>query len=333
MHLLEVYGERIETKTYYHAEYQFSPLDVLEQAISDGNEIIFTTIPYLSAASLKAAVAHPEVKILNCSTNSTYNSIRTYYCRMYEAKFLLGLIAGSISESDCIGYIADYPIYSTLSNINAFALGAKMANPRARVQLTWSSLKGDVAPEERLDRDIRVISDKDFIVPEHPDRRFGLYERVGADLNSLATAVCNWGKFYEQILEGIRKDAWKTDTNANKNRAINYWWGMSAGVTELICSGKLPKETRRLVESFSNMIITGQFFPFDTELVDNEGVVRQPAGEHMRHTQIAKMDWLLDNVDGKVPPFNELKEDALPLVLLQGDLAQDEADGSTGEQT
>jgi basic membrane lipoprotein Med (substrate-binding protein (PBP1-ABC) superfamily) len=331
LHLDEVYGDRIQTKTYYHAEYQFSPLDILEHVIAEGNEIIFTTIPYLSAASLKAAVAHPEVKILNCSTNSTYSSIRTYYCRMYETKFLLGLLAGSLSQTGRIGYIADYPIYSTLSNINGFALGAKMANPRARVQLTWSSLKGDLAPEERLDSDIRIISDKDFIVPEHPDRRFGLYARVDGELYNIATTVCNWGRFYEQIIEGIRKDTWKTDTNANKNRAINYWWGMSAGVTELICSAKLPRETRRLADFFSRMIVTGQFFPFDTELVDNEGAVRHHAGEHLRHTQIAKMDWLLDNVDGQVPAFGELKEDALPLVLLQGDLAPEQADGSTGE--
>lgn len=324
LYLEEVFGDQIETSTYYHAEFQFSPTDVLEQAISDGNEIIFTTIPYLSAASLKAAVAHPEVKILNCSTNSTYNSIRTYYCRMYETKFLLGLIAGSLAGGERIGYIADYPIFSTISNINAFALGAKMVNPKAKIQLTWSSLKGDVQPVERLDADIHYISDKDFIVPEHPSRRFGLYEREGEKLTSIATTVCHWGKFYEQIIQGIRNDTWKLDTNANKNRAINYWWGMSAGVTELICSGKLPEETGRLVSLMKELIKKGQFKPFDTELTDNEGTLRQEAGAHMSHTQIVKMDWLLDNVEGKVPAFGELREEALPLVLLQGDVAQDD---------
>lgn len=324
LHLEEVFADQIETKTYYHADYQFSPYDILEQAIRDGNEIIFTTIPYLSNASLKAAVAHPEVKILNCSTNSTYNSIRTYYCRMYETKFLLGLIAGALAGGERIGYIADYPIFSTISNINAFALGAKMVNPKVKVQLTWSSLKGDMQPAERLDAEIRYISDKDFIVPQHPSRRFGLYERVGEDLNSIATTVCHWGKFYEQIIQGIRNDAWKMDTNANKNRAINYWWGMSAGVTELICSDKLPSETKRLVALMTEQIKTGRFRPFDTELTDNEGTLRQAADVHMSHTQIVKMDWLLDNVEGKIPSFGELKEEALPLVLLQGELAQEE---------
>ena len=199
-----------------------------------------------------------------------------------------------------------------------------MVNPKAMVQLTWSSLKGDIQPAERLDAAIRYISDKDFIVPEHPSRRFGLYERDGEQLTSIATTVCHWGKFYEQIIQGIRNDAWKTDTNANKNRAINYWWGMSAGVTELICSGKLPAETRRLVSLMTDLIKKGQFKIFDTELIDNEGTIRQNSGIHMSHKDIVKMDWLLDNVDGKVPAFGELKDEALPLVLLQGDVAQEE---------
>lgn len=325
LYLESVFGDQIETKTYCHADYTFSPLDILEQAIDDGNEIIFTTIPYLSAASLKAAVAHPEVKILNCSTNSTYNSIRTYYCRMYEPKFLLGLIAGSLAGSDRVGYIADYPIFSTISNINAFALGAKMVNPQAKIQLVWSSLKGVERPEEQLDADIRLVSDKDFIVPEHPSRRFGLYERGGEELHSIATTVCHWGKFYEQILEGIRKDTWTMDLTVNRNRAINYWWGMSADVTELICSSKIPFETRRLVTVMTELIRKGQFRLFDTELTDNEGVCRQKEGAHMSHAQIVKMDWLLDNVEGRIPTFGELKDEALPLVMLQGDVAPDES--------
>ncbi len=321
LHIEQVFGEQIQTRTYYHAEYQFSPMDVLEQALKDKNQIIFTTIPYLSAASLKAAVAHPEVKILNCSTNSTFSSIRTYYCRMYETKFLLGLIAGSLSSEDCIGFIADYPIFSTIANINAFAIGARMANPKARVQLRWSSLKDGNPPVEQLDAQIRYISDRDLIVPEHPDRRFGLYERVGDETNRIAMSICNWGKFYEQIIQGIKKDTWKADTNANKNRAINYWWGMSAGVMELICSERLPVETRRLADLMSNLIKNGSFRPFDTELKDNTGMLRQKADGRMSHKQISKMDWLLDNVDGRIPDFDELEEDALGLVLLQGDLA------------
>lgn len=73
--------------------------------------MIFTTSPEFLSASLRAAVDHPEVKILNCSLNASHKYIRTYYGRMYEAKFLIGVLAGVMTDTDKIGYIADYPIY------------------------------------------------------------------------------------------------------------------------------------------------------------------------------------------------------------------------------
>ena len=119
--------------------------DLAEKAIADaiqkGCNIIFTTTPEFVQASVQAAIAHPEVKILNCSLNTSHRYIRTYYARMYEAKFLMGAIAGAMAENGQLAYIADYPIFGTIANINAFALGAKMVNPRAQIYLEWSTLK------------------------------------------------------------------------------------------------------------------------------------------------------------------------------------------------
>ena len=89
--------------------------------MSDGNQVIFTTTPLLMPDSLKAALKYPEVQILNCSLNYAWKSIPTYYARMYEVKFLTGLIAGSMAKGENIGYEADYPIYGSIANINAFA--------------------------------------------------------------------------------------------------------------------------------------------------------------------------------------------------------------------
>ena len=64
----------------------------------------------------------PEVKIFNCSVNMSYSSVCTYYARMYESKFLMGALAASMAQCDKLGYIADYPIYGTIANINALSL-------------------------------------------------------------------------------------------------------------------------------------------------------------------------------------------------------------------
>lgn len=95
----------------------------------------------MTIASVKMAIAHPDVKILNCSLNTSHKYIRTYYARMYEAKFLTGVLAGALATQNKIGYVAQYPVYGTVANINAFALGAKFVNPRTKIYLKWSSVK------------------------------------------------------------------------------------------------------------------------------------------------------------------------------------------------
>ena len=80
-------------------------------------------------ASLRAAVKHPQVRILNCSMEMPYASIRTYYTRVYEAKFITGAIAGAMAGTDRIGYVADYPSFGVPANINAFCAGCPHGEP------------------------------------------------------------------------------------------------------------------------------------------------------------------------------------------------------------
>ena len=108
--------------------------------------MVFTTSPKLVGASLRAALRHPDVRILNCSVDMPYASIRTYYSRVYEAKFITGAIAAAVAREDRVGYVADTPTFGVPANINAFALGARMVNPRVKVSLQWSCLPGGPDP-------------------------------------------------------------------------------------------------------------------------------------------------------------------------------------------
>ena len=139
---------------------------LLEAAIAEGCNLIFTTTPPFVQASVKAAIANPKVKIVNCSLNTSHRYIRTYYSRMYEAKFLMGAIAGAMAENGRLTYIADYPIYGSIANINAFALGAKMINPRAKVFLEWSTKK-EADMEDRIRENASsCVSGRDIVIPE-----------------------------------------------------------------------------------------------------------------------------------------------------------------------
>lgn len=273
-------------------------LDVLEEAIAQGSNLIFTTSPVLSKASVKAALAHPEVKILNCSLNATHKSVRTYYARMYEVKFLLGLIAGAMTQNDKIGYLVEYPIYGTAS-INAFSIGAKMTNPRAKVYL----LDERIAKEDEtffMKNDISIVCDKDIAPMGVFDQHFGLYQTTTDSLWNMAMPVWQWSKFYEQIIRNIMNGGWKLDDITTENSGLNYWWGLSTGVVDFIYSRRLPAETLKLVQFFKSSIANGTFSPFSGILHTQKGILSPDAKEGLSPQEITSMDWLCDNVIGTV---------------------------------
>lgn len=315
LHLLESYPKQVMTTTYENVKPGEMADHILAEAIERGNSIIFTTTPTLIQASLKAAVEHPEVKILNCSLNFSYRSIRTYYARIYEAKFLLGLIAGALTTNNIIDYEADYPIFGAVSNINAFALGAQMMNPNVKIRLSWASVKDEIKPKEQ---DVFIVSSRDMITPTSFDRRFGLYiNRPDGSVYNLATTVLNWGKFYDRIVKSVLSGTWKTE-ESKKSKSLNYWWGMSSEVLDIICSSKIPYGTQKMVDTFRKFICSGSFQPFDGIHYDQDGKSHGTPDGRLTNEEIISMDWLCNNVIGYIPELSDLKDEAKSVVMLQG---------------
>ena len=261
LYLEQTFPEELET-VFFENGTQENISSLLEEAIGQDCNLIFTTTPAFVQASVKAAIANPDVHILNCSLNTSHRYIRTYYSRMHEAKFLMGAIAGAMAENNRLSYVADYPIYGSIANINAFALGAKMINPRATVYLEWSSLKEKDLEERVLKANASCISGRDMVIPEEASRFFGIYHMEGEHPRSLAMPLYHWGKFYEQLLRTIMDGTWKYDDDPSSIKAINYWWGMAEGVIDVVCSQRLPIGTKRLVELLKSTISSEVFNPF-----------------------------------------------------------------------
>ncbi|MGN1166201.1 MAG: BMP family ABC transporter substrate-binding protein [Lachnospiraceae bacterium] len=317
LHLEQRFPEEIVTACYENVTLDTIE-DTLEEAISQGCNLIFTTTPVFAQASVKAAIAHPDIRILNCSLNTSHRYIRTYYARMHEAKFLMGAIAGAMARNDKLAYIADYPIFGTIANINAFALGAKMINPRAEVYLDWTARKDHDALENLKNSDASIISGKDMNIPEDASRYFGIFEMYNGYPKSLAMPVWQWGKFYERLILTIMEGTWKYDDDPNATKAINYWWGMSAGVVDVICSQNLPIGTKRLVELLKKTICSGEFNPFSGILYSQNGIVQNHPYDTLSPEAIVEMDWLAENVIGSIPKEEELTEQSKPVINQQG---------------
>ncbi|TCL54072.1 BMP family ABC transporter substrate-binding protein [Allofournierella massiliensis] len=315
--LEEHFGGRVTTLCYDNVQPDVNGDEILEKAVADGCDVIFTTTPKLIGASLKASLAHPEVKIINCSLNMSHPSIRTYYGRIHEAKFLLGAIAGALADDNKIGYVATYPTYGMIAAINAFALGAQMTNPRAQVYLEWTSEKGADIPARFAKNGVTLISDLDNRAPQQPPWKFGLYRLEGDHFCNYAMPFWNWGEFYVRIVQSIMNGGWSAGSSGE--RALNYWWGMDAGVIDVLCSRTLPVETQRLVNLLRQAVCSRDFDPFAGVLYAQDGRVVMPA-DHSRLTaeQVITMDWLASNVIGRIPRFDELIDEAKPLVSLIG---------------
>ena len=317
LYLENVFPGQVETKSYENVAAGVEDLETMEQAVKDGYTLLFTTTPVMIPASLKIAANHPEVKIMNCSVNISHPTLRTYYARMYEAKFLAGAIAGAMTTTNKIGYIADLPIYGTSANINAFAMGAKMVNPNAKIYLDWSTLK-DRPVKITDDPEINFIMDGDLAVPNDTSRRFGLYYIKDGEPDNYAMTTWHWGKLYEKIVRVVLNGTWKEEEAATGSRAINYWWGLSAGVVDLICSQDLPKSTKRLVDLLRNNICSETLIPFSGELIAQDGTVMNEADKVLSPQEIITMNWLIDNVVGSIPPITDFTEKAQSVAKIQG---------------
>lgn len=317
-HVEKVFDGRIITKAYENAMAN-NPEAVIEQAVADGHEIVFTTSPKLMNASLTAAVKHPDKLFLNCSLNKPHRYIRTYYARMYEVKFIIGAIAGALTENDKVGYICDYPIVGQIAGINAFALGVQMVNPRAKVYLEWTSVQGIYVALARLrKREIDIISSMDFTKPGSGGMNsFGLFKLNEKGKVNLAMPVWHWGVYYEKLIRSILNRTMKQEYESS-NKALNYYWGMSAGVVEFICSNNLPEGVKKLAELLKDTISEGVYNPFKGPFHTQQGEVIDMDGNGLDFEQIIMMDWLTENVIGVIPLFGELSEDAKATVKSAG---------------
>ena len=311
-------GEKAETVSCFNMlEKDFDA--AVKELAEQGVDMIFSTTPKLLAQTVSAAALYPNIRFLNCSLNVSHPILRCYYARMYEAKFLTGIIAGALAEHPSIGYICDYPIYSMPASINAFALGVRMVNPRARVLLQWSTIEGADIEGRFKSCGVTAVSGQDSLIRDERQRRLGVFLRLGDRQINVGSSYWNWGAFYTKIMKSVLDGSWEElKSTSDAGQTINYWWGLSAGAVDVRVGEKVPAETARLVELLRKCIADGSFRPFDGPVYDQAGNLRIGEGEVLSPHQILMMDWLVENVDGEIPKLEQLTPTAQELVKIQG---------------
>ena len=313
--LEERLGSRVKTSVWLREGRSYD--EILEDAIADGAELVFATDAPMVSACRKAAALHKNVRFLTCAVFQPYTGVRMYNGRTYECKFITGAIAGAMTRTNAIGYVANNPIFGTPASVNAFALGARMTNPNARILLDWACLPGD--PVQRLlEQGVNVVSNREIVSPSTVRTHFEMGTfRVLLDgsLLPLASPFWDWGELYVKIVRGIFSGSWK---DISGSQAINYWWGMASGVLDVQLSDLLPDGICSLGQILKEGIRGGSIQPFRTRIVDQSGRLRNDGSHSLSPEEILSMDWFCDNVDGCIPDYSLVRPEHAETVRVLG---------------
>ncbi len=329
LHLEEVFGEEVETKAFDNVPEDERAYDYLEKIAQEGYDVIFATSPAFIHETLKASMNYDNVKFLNCSERLSYKNLRTYFGRIFEPNFLVGMIAGAMTKTSQLGYVVTYPIPEVISSINAFTLGAKFMNPYAKVYVKWVSDHDGGESEcyaidqQLLDMGVDIICHQESTDLKTSLNHSGIYFaneiKEGQQIEGLASPIWDWGAFYEKLVGNIMSGNYSKITGllSGNDRAISYWWGMDSGVVDILYShSKLPKALIKSVEFMKKMIVDGTYHPFSGPICDQKGVERVDANNHINNEGILTMDWFVEGVIGSIPSINTNEENHKLLELF-----------------
>ncbi len=315
-HLEQVFGDKLSVQSYT-AQSSTQADALFDAAMEDGAQVIFATTPSLITACRRAAAKNPDCKILNCSVSMPFPGVRTYYSRIYEAKFISGAISGAMTKSGRIGYIASNPIYGVPAGINAFALGASLTNPEAEIHLRWTCVSRDAIPELRGEG-CDIIANRDVSTEQQAHEAYGLC-RLEADgtLTPILSPVWNWGEFYVRLIRSIFSGSWD-EAGEKAQKAVNYWWGLSSGVVDVRPSEAMGESMTALALILKQGVASGAIEPFRRRIVTLDGREINDGSRSLSAEEILHIDWLCDRVRGSIPAFDELLDMSRPLVRLLG---------------
>ena len=315
-------GDNVVTQSYV-SKTRNDISDALEHAIADKNGIIFTVTPGMMPDTLKAAVYHPEIKFLNCSVGQPHSAVRCYLGKLYEASFLMGILAADILLLESgrgterrIGYIARNSGNMSAADLNAFAIGASLIDPECRIILKYIGDSEDA--EKAIDwakEGVTIFADYEYSTAVGIADTPGVYRIENGKNIFIGVPYFNWGKYYVQIVQSVMSGAWDINEVVKFHTPANYWFGLSTGVVD-IRTPELPYQTRKMLSFFKYAIMSGALDPFSGELHSQEYTVQETplaknshisaSLEKMDIGKIVFMDWLNDNIDGTLPVHPEV---------------------------
>lgn len=274
--------------------------------LAQENKIVFATSFGYMDSVIKVAEKFPNVVFMHCSGYKTAPNAGTYFGRMYQARYLSGIVAGKMTKTNTIGYVAAYPIPEVIRGIDAFTLGVRSVNPNAKVKVMWTTTWYD--PPKEKDAAVVLLDGGADIITQHqdtPSPQQAAAERgkysigYNSDMSKVApntvltSAVWNWGPYYVNAVKQVMAGTWKNE---------QYWGSISDNIVGLAPYGPaVPEDVKQAVEAKKQDIMSGKFDVFTGPVKDQQGTVKVAEGQKMSDADMLQLNWFVEGVEGTIP--------------------------------
>lgn len=301
----EYFGDKVET-TFVESVAEGPDAErVIRQLAASGHGLIFTTSFGYMDPTLKIAKMFPDVKFEHATGYKRADNVSTYSGRFYEGRTVAGVIAGSMTKSNKIGYIGSFPIPEVVRGINATALAAQSVNPDAEISVVWVNTWYD--PGKEADAAKALIAQGADIILQHTDSPAALQaaENAGAKAfgqasdmikfapNAQLTAIeDNWAPYYIKRVQAVMDGTWTSEDS---------WKGIADNEVVMAPYWNMPYEVANLAKEVENEIRTGARHSFEGPIMDRDGTERVAAGAVADDGMLLGMDWFVQGVSGDLP--------------------------------
>ncbi len=304
--LENAYPGQVETKYIENVPEGGEAERVIRDLAQSGHDLIFATSFGYMNPTLKVARLFPKKFFEHSTGYKTAANVGTYMCRFYEGRYLTGLVAGKMTKSKVLGYVAAFPIPEVIRGINAFTLGAQKNNPDVKVKVIWVNSWFDPG-REREAAETLIVQGAD-VVTHHTDstaptlvaEEKGVFavayhsdmSKYGPKAHLTATMHV-WDKFYTKVAGDVLAGNWKSS---------QVWGGIKEGMIKIApLNDAVPLETKQQVNRTKAKIAFGKFHPFTGPIKAQDGTVVAEEGIVLTDEQLLNMNYYVNGVQGQLP--------------------------------
>ncbi len=278
---------------------------VIQQLAASGHKLIFTTSFGYMNPTVKVAKRTPNVMFEHATGYKRAKNVATYSSRFYEGRYVIGKIAGKMSKTNIVGYVASFPIPEVVRGINAFLIGAHTVNPDIKIKVVWVNSWYD--PGKEGDAAKALIDQGADIITQHTDSSAPLQVAQNrgvlgfgqasdmikfAPKSQLTSIIDQWDHYYVARAKAALDGTWKSE---------DTWGGFKAGMVEMAPFTNMPAEVAAMAKQAVEDVTSGKIHPFAGPLKDQTGKIRVKAGETLDGGPLAGMNWYIQGVDDKLP--------------------------------